>query len=600
MGGWPGDLSEHGGTINQERDLEAVLRRIDGRGYKAYKDIQGVYDLGRFVLYVDYVQGDPFAAPSRLRVRVPVAGAGLPGDLWSTRVRRVALQDYLTRRFAAAVDDHGRDRRGSGKSGLLAIDRPGQEVLERTAMVVDDKGVEARIVCGLPAAGRRVLGGEARRMLLTALPDLVRAALMRDSIDFEAARRHVELAEDQEAARGQLGSRGLVAFVGDGAVLPRESGISDRPLKGPGVVPFISPPELRTTLTLPNAGEVGGMGIPRGVTLIVGGGYHGKSTLLRAIERGVYNHIAGDGREWAITVPGAVKIRAEDGRRVGGVNISGFISGLPQGQDTACFSTDLASGSTSQAANIVEALEVGAGLLLVDEDTSATNFMIRDARMQRLVAADSEPITPFIDRVRDLYEGLGVSTILVVGGSGDYFDVADTVIRLRAYRPDDATAAARRIAAELPRLRTDEGRETGFAVTERFPLGSSLDPRKGRKVKIAARGPRTLQFGTETIDLGAVEQLCAESQTRAIGDLLHYMAQRYCDGRTGLSRALDRAFADIASRGLDIISPFYGQNPGDYALPRRFEVAAALNRYRRLRVRQSGIRRGDHGRCGGE
>ncbi len=537
---------------------------------------------------MDHVQGDPFAAPSRLRVRVPAARAGFPAELFSVDVRRVAVEDYLTRAFAAAISRFARGHRGSGKSGIIAVDRPGQEILERTSAVVTESWVEIRFVMGLPAAGRRVLGQEAVRMFYDELPRIVEAALLYRSLDAAALRRHVDVAEDQEHLRGQLREMGLVAFVADGAVLPRESGVSDRPLRGPKVVPFRSPAELRVTVRLPHAGEVTGMGVPAGVTLIVGGGYHGKSTLLRALERGIYNHIPGDGRELVVTVQDAVKIRAEDGRRVEQVDISPFINNLPGGQDTRAFSTEQASGSTSQAANIIEALELGAGVLLLDEDTSATNFMIRDRRMQELVAKSREPITPFIDKVGQLYRERGVSTILVVGGSGDYFDVADTVIMMDNYVPQDVTARAREIAKRFGQGRQAEGGGSFGPVTPRSPLGESLNPRRGRreKVKIAARGLHTITFGSENIDLSAVEQLVDESQTRTIGDALYYAATRYFDSRTTLREALEKVMGDIRRGGLDVLSPFRGQNPGDYAMVRIFELGAAVNRLRSLKVRQ--------------
>ena len=163
---------------------------------------------------------------------------------------------------------------------------------------------------------------------------------------------------------------------------------------------FVSPSSMEVTLNLPNHGPLKGMGIPKGITLIVGGGYHGKSTLLEALELGVYNHIAGDGREYVITESDAVKIRAEDGRSIKSADISLFINDLPNGKDTCCFYTEDASGSTSQAANVMEAIETGSRLLLIDEDTSATNFMIRDELMQRVVKRSQEPITPFIERVQ--------------------------------------------------------------------------------------------------------------------------------------------------------------------------------------------------------
>jgi predicted ABC-class ATPase len=343
-------------------------------------------------------------------------------------------------------------------------------------------------------------------------------------------------------------------------------------------------------MVLPNRGKISGMGIPEGVTLIVGGGYHGKSTLLNALSLGVYNHIPGDGRELVVSHPKVVKIRAEDGRRIEKVNISPFISNLPFGRDTDAFSTEDASGSTSQAANIIESVEIGGQVLLIDEDTSATNFMIRDHRMQELVAKKKEPITPFIDKVRQLHRELGLSTILVIGGSGDYFDVADLVICMEEYLPRDATEQARGIAARYRAERRAEGGKSFGRISDRRPLGGSLDPRRGGKsVKIGARGMQAIQFGLQNIDLSAVEQLVDVSQTRAIGDAV-YFASRYMDGNRTLKEIVHLVMAEVNRKGLDVLSPFSSVGSpafGDYAWFREIELAAALNRLRTLEVRSS-------------
>jgi predicted ABC-class ATPase len=566
--------------MSTNEDLRRVLSRIDGKGYPAYKDIRGQYEFPGFTLLIDHVQGDPFAAPSRLRVRVPQRVAGYPPDAYSQPSRRIALADFLTRAFDAACSQSS-DRRGSGKSGLIAIDRPGQQILERTSVLVGEAAVEARFVVGLPAAGRRVLGRQAAAMLCDDLPRVVESALRFSSEDRAALYRQVKTAEDADWLRSQLAATGLLAFVADGAVLPRRSGVDDRPLRE-GAIPFQSPASLRVEFELPNAGAVSGMGVPAGVTLIVGGGYHGKSTLLNALERGVYNHVPNDGRELVVTDAGAVKIRAEDGRAVSGVDISPFIGALPNDADTRRFSTANASGSTSQAANIVEALEAGARVLLVDEDTAATNFMIRDHRMQELIAKEREPITPFIDKVRQLYDEYGVSTILVMGGSGDYFDVADTVIAMDAYVPGDVTGQARAIAAKYRAERRQEGGDRFGDISPRTPLAESLDPSKGRReVKISARGVKTILFGANEIDLTAVEGLVDPSQLNAIGQALYYARQRYMDGGRTLPEIMDAVLADVDRDGLDVLDR---RSVGDLARFRRYELAAALNRLRTLRV----------------
>ena len=563
-------------------DLRRELARIDGRGYRAYKDIRGTYAFPDFTLYIDHVQGDPFAGPSRLRVRVPQVRAGYPPHTFAAPSRRIGLCTYLADLFAREAQ-RTRERRGSGKSGLIEIDAPGQEILERTGMGVTPDYVEARFAVGLPAAGRRVLGRQAASMLDEDVPAIVRAALFYENNDTAAIDRYVQTSEDADTLRGQLAAQNLVGFAAQGSVLPRCSGVDDRPL--PDAIPFQAPASLQVEFDLPHAGRVVGMGIPRGITLIVGGGFHGKSTLLKALERGVYNHIPGDGREQVVALESAVKIRAEDGRRVAGVDISSFIDTLPYGRDTRCFSTDNASGSTSQAANILEALEAGAKVLLVDEDTAATNFMIRDQRMQQLIVQQNEPITPFIDRVRQLHEEYGVSTVLVVGGSGDYFDVADTIIAMENYIPREVTREARAIAASFPTRRQPEGGPSFGSLTPRIPLPQSLDPSKGRRqAKVGSRGVRRVLFGAETIDLDAVEQLVDPSQTRALAAALLYARQQYMDGRRTLREVLDHVSADLEEKGLDVLSP---HPVGDHARFRPFELAATLNRLRTLQVRQA-------------
>ncbi|MDP6530154.1 MAG: ABC-ATPase domain-containing protein [Gemmatimonadota bacterium] len=562
-------------------ELDELLRRSDGRGYRAYRDIRGRWQFHHFTLHVDHVQGDPFASPSRVRVRVDPAVAALPGWAYEGRSRRVGLENLLARQFARGAAS-GCGRRGSGKSGLVEIDTPGQEVLSATATRVEDTGlVEARFLVGLPAAGRRVLGREAWAVLGEEVPRIVEAALSFPALDEAAVRRAVETNEDAEFLRAEMVRRGCIAFVADGSVLPRRSGVDERPLSGEAVVPFQSPESLRETITLPNAGEVRGMAVPAGVTLIVGGGFHGKSTLLEALKRGVYNHRPGDGRERVVTDSDAVAIRAEDGRRVEGADISPFIRNLPFGRGTEFFRTENASGSTSQAANIVEALELGARALLVDEDTAATNFMIRDRRMQQLISAEKEPITPFIDRVRALHRDLGVSTVLVIGGCGDYFDEADTVIAMENYAPADVTARAKAIAAEMRAERESED-GGGFGESPaRRPDPDSIDPRRGRReVSVKTRGWDTICFGEETMDLSSVEQIVDASQTRAIADALLRVREFARAGGT-VAEVVDAVMEGVAADGLDFLG---GRKSGGYAEFRRYELAAALNRLRSLRA----------------
>jgi predicted ABC-class ATPase len=553
--------------------LRSTLDRIDRKGYGAYKDLQGSYDLREFDLFVDRVQRDPFAPPSLVRVRTK--DNRFEPVLFENPVRRVAFEDFLTRQVETALRHAVKGNRGSGGSGRIEIQRASQVVLPRASVVVESNFVEARMGVGLPARGRTVDARAAQTMLLEELPRVVREALTPTGVDPEAAHVHVEVVEDADHLRKRLPALGLVAFVADGATLPRESGASDRPLREGGV-PFESPEEFRVTVELPNRGEVSGMGIPEGVTLVAGGGFHGKSTLLSALSLGVYDHVPGDGRELVVARADAVKIRAEDGRSVAGVDISGMIGELPGGRPTTSFSTKNASGSTSQAANIAEAVEIGTSLLLVDEDTSATNFMIRDERMRELVR--KEPISPFIDLVRPLHDSLGVSTVVVVGGVGDYLDVADHVILMEDYEPRDATNRAREVRERFP-ARVPPKSGAASRPRGRRVRASSIDLRRGRRETARGRGLYTIELGRERVDLSYLEQLAEAGQTEAIARSIGEFAAGNASHE--VTEVVNGALGSIRESGLDSLGNFRG-HPGELSLPRPQEVAAAINRIRSL------------------
>jgi predicted ABC-class ATPase len=570
-------------TILPLQRLISILQRIDGRGYGAYKDLQGIYQIHEWTLYIDHVQADPFAPPSRLRLRLPLSAAGFPAPWRASAIRRVALCDFLTRAFHGALRQSQAPRQGDGSNGAIRIDVPGQEVLPRSSVALTDTHVEVRCTVGLPARGRTILGRQATALLCDTLPAIAARSLRYGALSGTEVERHLNVVEDQHVLRDLLPEHNLAAFVADGALLPRRDGNDDRPLQSPPMIFWQSPNNLALELDLPHAGHVRGTGIRRGVTLIVGGGYHGKSTLLKALTRGVYNHLPGDGRELVVTDADAVAIRAEDGRRVEKVTITSFITALPYGQSTRRFCTDDASGSTSQAANIIEALEVGARVLLIDEDTSATNFMVRDRRMQELIAKTQEPITPFIDRVRQLYDQDGVSSVLVLGGVGDYLDVADTVIHMDAFQPHDVTARARALARAWPasakrRYEADASWET---PQPRPVRRVSLSPQRGRRDKVRAYGVRAIQYGVEEIDISHVEQIVDASQTRYIADCLQYAYHHLADDRRSVRDLVDLIAAVVQQQGLEAVQPYLA---GDRAWARPLEVAAALNRLRTLRI----------------
>ncbi len=561
--------------------LRSLLHQIDHRGYPAYKDTRGAYEFEDWQLSIDHVQGDPFAAPSKVSVRVSGKQAGFVASYYGTASRRIAMQDFLLRQFGRQLETVSFKARGSGKSGLMSVSRPGQEILERTASQIDPAtgDITMRMEIGFPANGRTVNAGELEKILFDYLPDCVHHSLYARATDLKKLKAAVELADDQDFIREQLRERGLVAFVADGAVLPRQSGISGRPMKD--AVRFRSPASLRITMQLPHRGALTGMGIPKGITLIVGGGYHGKSTLLKALELGVYNHIAGDGREYVLTDETAVKLRAEDGRSIRHVDISMFIRDLPNRKDTTCFDTEDASGSTSQAANLVEAMEAGCHTLLIDEDTSATNFMIRDELMQQVVHRDAEPIIPFIDRVKELFREYGISTVLVAGSSGAYFHKADCIIQMKQYEPEEITAFAKQEAERYPIL-SEELESHGEPDFSRH-VQPNLALRRDNRIKMKTMGRDSFSINKETVDLRYVEQIVDSEQVTALSYLLKYAELHVFDGKRTLSEALDALWKIVERKGLPAICD--GETvPSGLAFPRRQELYACVNRYRRLEI----------------
>lgn len=559
--------------MKTKKDLQNILSRIDHRGYPAYKDTKGAYDFGGWILSIDHVQGDPFAAPSDVSILLP---GDFPKEILQTRETRRAMEDHLTRKFGSQLKAFDGKSRGSGKSGKMSMSRPGQEILERTSCTIDEKTgqIRLRFHVGFPAQGRTVLARELEKILFDYVPKTVEKAaryVNYSDQEKEAVQKVWQLAMDQTAVRKQLKEKGLAAFVANGSILPRKSGISSVPMEN--AIPFVSPASLEVEMDLPYAGKITGMGIPKGVTLICGGGYHGKSTLLEALELGVYDHIKGDGRELVITDDTAVKSRAEDGRSVQNVNISAFIQDLPNGRHTDRFSSADASGSTSQAAGIVEAVQAGAKVLLLDEDTSAGNFMIRDELMQAVIHPDKEPIIPFIDRIRDLYEKEGVSTILVAGSSGSFFEKADTILQMDAYRPKEITALAKETAKQYPhKARTDI--QAMNLASKRIP-----EPvKESGRAKVRSRGTDTVSIDRQEVDMRLVEQLCDSEQLSAIGQLLRLANRKYIDGRRTAEEVADLLEEDLNERGLDEVVS------GSCARPRRQEILAALNRQRYMKI----------------
>lgn len=567
--------------MKSHTELKNLLQRIDHRGYPAYKDTRGSYDFGKYMLSIDHVQGDPFASPSKVSVHVKGSVAKFSPGLYQMKCRRIALCDFLLRQFNKMLDKVSFKAKGSGKSGLMASSRPGQEVLERTACQMDAKtgDIVMRLEIGFPANGRTVNSRELEKILFDFLPQCVAHSLYFSALDADAVTKAVNLAEDQQYIREHLEKQNLVAFVADGAVLPRESGVSEKPMKD--AVEFHSPESLAVQFDLPHHGKIQGMGIRKGITLIVGGGYHGKSTLLKALELGVYNHIQGDGREYVITDDTAVKIRAEDGRSIQKVDISMFINNLPNKKDTKGFCTEDASGSTSQSANMIEAMEAGTGAFLIDEDTSATNFMIRDELMQRVVSREDEPITPFIDRVRELYSDYGISTVLVAGSSGSYFHKADCIIQMNQYKPVEITEFAREEAGHFPLPEVKPPKKCAPSFKRCVRADRSF--REDGRMKLKTMGRNEISIKHETINMRYVEQIADSEQLSALAYILKYAECHVFDGKRTLRESVDILMQMIEEKGLSSICEG-SYLPCGLAMPRRQEIFACFNRYRKINL----------------
>lgn len=570
--------------MKTKQQLQQDLQAIHKKSYPAYKSLAGTYDFGFYTLSIDHVQGDPFAAPSHLTIQLSQKKAGFPESLRADKTMQTALCDFLLRSFAREAAHFSHQAKGSGKSGVISITKPGQEVLERSSCTMDEHSIFVRFAVGFPANGRTINSIELSKILLEYLPKCVQQALFYCNLSSSRVEEAVFLATDQQSIREQLKTNGLVAFIADGSILPRESGVSQRPMKD--AVIFTSPASMAVTMQLPHRGTIRGMGIRKGITLIAGGGYHGKSTLLQALERGVYNHIAGDGREYVITDETALKLRAEDGRRITNTDISLFIRNLPNNRPTDCFSTLDASGSTSQAANIMEGIEAQSKLFLIDEDTSATNFMVRDDLMQRIIAREKEPITPFLERARDLYEKADISTILVVGSSGSYFYIADQILQMDNYHPVDITERVQSILANTSEPATHA---PDFQLPEKpriFHIGSSTRERKNyrgtghvtERLKVKVSDRDSFSLGYDTVNLRYVEQLVDEEQTAMLAQLTRLVIERFTNRDASLSEILSFLTNQIGKEGFQCVCGKSYIN-GKLAMPRIQEIYACLNRY---------------------
>jgi predicted ABC-class ATPase len=570
-------------------DFLDLLRGMDNHAYGSYRRLKNTcIAFDDFHFCFRHIQGSPGAMPASVcEINLPASNFPIPIWARSNDARSMAAADFVLRSFTRGVKAVAHQNRGVDGSGSYQCSRMPQQILERNAVIFSAAETSILFRVSLPGSrSKQVLAGEAEAMFFRELVDIVQR--VKDDVgDCQRLRSQCELVEDMLHVQDQLEEHGLVAFIADGSNLPRASGVSDKPARR-GVVPFRTPEEASVVLDFPNAGKVSGLGIHKGVTVVIGGGFHGKSTLLNALGRGIYPHVAGDGRERVVSSKRAMMVCAEDGRSIKGLDISSFIGTLPEKADPRRFFTKNASGSTSQAAAIVESMLAGADLLLIDEDSSATNFLMRDRHMRKLIPED--PITPLLDRVRQLYEDHRVSTLIIAGGSSDYLGVADHVIAMRDYLPVDMTAEARDL--DLPRTHPPAGPLT--LSDRRQMLPGNFDPcyinaRMNKQVPIrikALRGQEfeIIEYGMDLIDVRSLKGIVDADQMLTIGHCL-LLARRLELAAKGLAPSvLARELIDVLrEKGLDVLQPPQSP-PVFFAAIRLLELAGAINRLRSLAV----------------
>ena len=558
--------------------LYQKIRVFDGKSYGLYRSLADkAWDFGDFTLEFLHVQGDPFAPASRILVTAPLQTLGYGGEWSSTFERKLAISDYLLRKLSDNVKERFPD-----KNAAIEVEAPGPEMLVRNALWVDNGTLRASLAVHLPGEGRKIQAELAAEILTMTLPDLLSASLYRTPEHLAGIEKSFQTLETRRAILEALPKRGLVAFVPDGAVLPRESGLSERPLSG--AVPFETPEELAVTFDI-GGKTLRGMGIPKGVTVITGGAYHGKSTLLEALVRSVYPHVPGDGREGIVVEESAFRVGVEDGRHVRGTDLSSMVRDLPGGVSTKNFSTEKASGSTSEAANLLEAMEMGSKTFLIDEDSSAVNFLIRDRRVRALLGDDREPLIPLTDRIRTFVD-MGFSFILVAGACGDFLSLADNIVVMAEYKAECGNAKARELFGACDMAKPSEqysGVSTAAVslpaprVFDEFvkPLLPKVRPASAveRQVKVKLNGDSLLQVGLLTADVSKCGLLVDKSQRLGAG----YLALNLCQNpeESPLREIADKLCEKIRNVGFRNLSQGMSR---PMSLPRPVDIVAALLR----------------------
>jgi predicted ABC-class ATPase len=568
--------------MKDRKEFYNLLAEIDGKPFSEYERLIGDFDFARYVIKCSKIEMARDGENPVFNIRVPQSIAELPGHLYDSPVRRTALEDYLTRNLCAVTGRIARFNESGWARRNIIIAEPGQKILPRTSVAVTKEYIDARIRIALPykvyVSGERLVDGEmARKVFFEDLPEIVSSSIFCCNLDLGAAEEFVNGMEDADRVRQTLATLGLVGFVGEGSLLAREQGSDEPDLSH--IAPFEVADDARTEIDVPNAGKIAGLGIPAGLTVVLGDAANGRKDFMSALAAGVFNHIPGDGRETVITVSDAVQVAVDRDRVVQEVNITPFLTESENG-NPASYSTRSADSFISQAAATIEALEVGARVLIVDENTSASAFLTTDARVAGLLGAT--PRASLAQRARQMVDELGIS--LVIGGENlvaEYIPIADTVLKVEDFQVTNITEEAKALNLALP----PEAPVVNLApmlARSRWIMPSSIDAAVGSKdVVISALDLNAIQFGRSVIELDSVPQIADESQTLTIGLLLYYAKLRYMQEGYPLREMLDMIDRDLSSEGLGTISR---DLRGDLARPRRYELAAALNRLPTFRV----------------
>lgn len=486
------------------RELHQRFLKINNKPYGIYKSLLGqFFSFGDFTLKFTHIQGDPHASYSKIMLSAKIASLGFTEDLYNTKEKEIALSDFLLRQFTKEIEN-------------INIVKAHSQIMQRNSLYIENGIVYVLVSVNLPGENRRIEGEKASELLIGTLSDYLTVAMYWNNINKEKCKEHIDCLLNRNFLLSQLEEHNLVAFVPNNAILPRESSVSESPMQD--AVPFTSPKELQLSLKLLNGTKIEGMGIPKGISIIVGGGFHGKSTLLHALEDSVYPHVPGDGREFIVIDKTATPVKTEEGRVVNGTDISALVKELPFNNNVESFTTKNASGATSQVANLLEAVELGARTILIDEDASAVNFLIRDLRMRSLIEAKKEPLIPLTDRIKDFVNS-GINFIIVVGACGDYISLANTVIAFNEYKAECLTEKAKGFKTKEP-----ESNEIIFQNrridTQEFQkeLVPNSTVEKNVKIRVFAG---QITIGKLRADLRKFPIFCNTELQRGIAEILH-------------------------------------------------------------------------------